>query len=71
MNFSVNNILAGVLFGIIGTLVFREGKKRTSVELYFIGVALMLYPYAIDDGILVWVVGVGLTGAAVYQLKNN
>lgn len=64
MDFSASYILAGILFGIIGLLIFKEGKKRTIAELYFIGIALMIYPYFITHDVLVWVVGIALTAVA-------
>lgn len=66
MNFSNSVLAAGLIFAVIGTVIFREGKRRKSTGLYFVGVALMLYPYFVEDDVLVWVVGVGLT---IYAFK--
>jgi len=71
MNFSASSIIAGLLFGFFGMLLFKEGKKRTSVELYFVALAMMIYPYFITDAILVWVIGIALTAAAIQMLKKG
>lgn len=70
MNMSNSVIAAGIIFGIIGTIIFREAKKRSSAEMYFIGIGLMLYPYAIEDDVLVWVIGVALTAFAFKFMRN-
>ncbi len=61
---SISYIIAGIFFGMIGLIIFKEGKKRSSTELFFLGVALMVYPYFITDDIWVWVVGVLLTAVS-------
>ncbi|MEZ4815312.1 MAG: hypothetical protein R3A80_08935 [Bdellovibrionota bacterium] len=69
--FSANAILAGIIFGIVGWLLFKEGKKRTCSELYFIGIGLMIYPYFVTNAVLVWLAGIGLTVAGFYFMKNS
>jgi hypothetical protein len=53
-------IFGAVLFGIIGFAAYRYGKKAESTATKWIGVALMLYPYAISETWLLYVVGAGL-----------
>jgi hypothetical protein len=53
-------IFGAVLFGIIGFAAYRYGKKAESAATKWIGVALMLYPYAISETWLLYVVGAGL-----------
>jgi len=55
-------ILGAILFGIIGYVAFRRGRKRSQGHLTWTGVALMLYPYAIDETWLLWALGVALCG---------
>ena len=55
-------ILGAILFGIIGYLVFRRGRKTERPVLTWSGVALMLYPYAVSQTWLLWLVGAGLCG---------
>ena len=53
-------IFGAVLFGIVGFAAYRYGKKTESAATKWIGVALMLYPYAISETWLLYVVGAGL-----------
>jgi len=55
-------IVGAVLFGIIGYIAFRRGRKTTSPVLTWTGVALMFYPYAVSQTWLLWLVGAGLCG---------
>ena len=53
--------LAGaILFGIIGYVAFRRGRRTSTASLTWTGVALMLYPYAVSQTWLLWAVGAGL-----------
>lgn len=53
-------IAGAILFGIIGYAAYRYGKKNTLNTPKWIGIALMLYPYAISETWLLYVVGGGL-----------
>jgi hypothetical protein len=60
-------ILGAILFGIIGYLVFRRGRKTERSVLTWSGVTLMLYPYAVSETWLLWVIGAGLCAWVYYQ----
>lgn len=62
-------IFGALLFGIIGWVVFRRGRKTSHAMLTWTGVALMMYPYAVSDTWLLWAVGVALC-AWVYVKWN-
>ncbi|MDB5856498.1 MAG: hypothetical protein JWQ76_187 [Ramlibacter sp.] len=50
--------LAGLLlFGIVGYLAFRRGRKEKRPALVWAGVAMMLYPYAVSQTWLLWLIG--------------
>jgi len=53
-------LIGVVIFGIMGYVAYRYGKKRSVPATKWIGVALMLYPYAISATSLLYVVGIGL-----------
>jgi hypothetical protein len=59
---SIGYIFGSILFGIIGVLAYRRGRKQSSPTLTWSGVALMLYPYAVSQTWLLWVVGIALCG---------
>jgi hypothetical protein len=50
--------LAGVLlFSVVGWVAYRRGRKAESAALKWSGVAMMLYPYAVPQTWLLWVIG--------------
>jgi len=54
-------ILGAILFGVIGLLALRRGRKGSSAVLTWTGVVLMLYPYAISQTWMLWLVGIALS----------
>lgn len=54
--------VGAILFGVIGYLAFRRGRKTARGALTWVGVALMFYPYAISQTWLLWGVGLALCG---------
>ena len=63
MPFSGANLFAGLLFSSIGFAGFAYGKRMSLWKPMFIGLALMAYPYFIEDTIALC--GIGLVGSAV------
>ena len=53
-------LLGAILFGLVGYAAYRYGKKAELPTPKWIGVALMLYPYAISETWLLYAVGSGL-----------
>lgn len=53
-------ILGAILFSIIGYAAYRYGKKASLGIPKWIGIALMLYPYAVSETWLLYAVGGGL-----------
>ena len=56
-------IFGAVVFGLIGLAAFRHGRKRGRRRTLWLGVALMVYPYAISRTWLLYIVGLALCGA--------
>jgi hypothetical protein len=53
-------ILGAIVFGLIGFAAFRHGRKTGRKPTLWLGVALMVYPYAISSTWLLYVVGTAL-----------
>lgn len=53
-------LFAGLLFGTIGFLAFRYGKRQTLFLPMIIGVVLMVYPYFVAQTWLLYAIGCGL-----------
>lgn len=55
-------MVGAIVFGIVGYLAFRRGRKTSRATLTWGGVVLMFYPYAISQTWLLWLVGFALCG---------
>lgn len=53
-------IFGAILFGLIGIGVYRYAKRAGRRRSKWLGVALMLYPYAVAQTWLLYVVGAAL-----------
>jgi hypothetical protein len=69
MDFSVSNLFAGLVFGAFGISIFRLGKKRAHPAAIVTGLALMIFPYFIENTILMWVIGSALLFFGWTQIK--
>ncbi len=63
-------IFGAVIFGLAGIAAYRYGKKVGRPRTRWIGVALMLYPYAISQTWLLYVLGIALCGAVFWDRRN-
>ena len=60
--------LAGaILFGIVGWAAWRYGRKAERPRAKWLGLALMLYPYAVSRTWLLYAIGAGLCVALVLE----
>ena len=60
---STSSILWGVLFGSLGAGYALYGKKQRALVPFLSGLALMLFPYLIENTYLIVVVGAALAAA--------
>ena len=58
--FAMPKIIAWIIFGAIGFGVFMYGKKERSIKPLIIGIALMGYPYFVNNTFWLYGVGAGL-----------
>ena len=56
-------IVGAILFGLIGMVAFYRGRRRGRKRTLWLGVALMVYPYAVSSTWLLYVVGLALCSA--------
>jgi hypothetical protein len=62
-------LMGAILFGIIGFAAYRYGKKSSLGTIKWIGITLMLYPYAIPETWVLYAVGTGLC-VALYVTRQ-
>lgn len=63
-------LFGALVFGLIGFAAYRYGKKTSHLYVKWLGVALMLYPYAISETWLLYVVGLVLCGG-IYGFRQH
>ncbi len=69
MNITISSLMAGLIFGIIGFYLFRQGKKDAEFSMILIGIALMVYPYFTKGAVWDWGIGISLCLLALYQRR--
>jgi hypothetical protein len=60
-------IAGAIVFGLIGLVAYRNGRRSGRPVTRWLGVALMLYPYAISRTWLLYVVGAALCAAIAFD----
>jgi hypothetical protein len=58
-------IFGAIVFGLLGIAAFRYGRKSGRPRTLWLGVALMVYPYAISSTWLLYAVGAALCAGIV------
>ncbi len=56
-----SELLAGILFGTIGFMGWRYGRRHQQPTTWALGIALMVYPYLVSGPLMLWGTGVLLT----------
>jgi hypothetical protein len=54
-------VAGGLLFGIIGWIMFRQGKNEGEMLTILCGLGLMVYPMLVYDVVWIFVIGAALT----------
>jgi len=62
-------LFGAILFGIVGFAAYRYGKRAALAKPKWIGVAMMLYPYAVSETWLLYGIGVGFC-VALYVYRK-
>jgi hypothetical protein len=70
MTFTFSSLAAGFFFGVWGVFLIRRAKRESHIPSLFFGLALIVYPYFIENDYLLWGIGAVLCGAA-YKLRNS
>ena len=62
-------LLGSLLFGILGYAAWRRGRATGRPPLTWGGVVLMVFPAAVDDTLLLWLVGAALSAFLALRWK--
>ena len=68
LDFSAVNLFGGLLFGSIGFVAFRYGKRMNLWKPMFCGIALMVYPYFVSNTLAMCLIG-GAGTVALFFLR--
>jgi len=60
-------LFGAIVFGLIGFAAFRFGRRRGRRRTLWLGVALMVYPYAVSRTWLLYAVGLALCLAIAFD----
>ena len=53
-------ILGAIVFGLVGFVAYRRGKANGRKATLWLGVALMVYPYAVSSTLWLYALGLAL-----------
>lgn len=70
MSFSIGSLLAGFVFGVAGIFFIKEAKKEGNLRALGFGIALLLFPYFLENAYLCWAIGIALTVIGYKQLQR-
>jgi len=59
--------VGAIVFGLIGLIAFRRGRKAGRPRVWAMGLALMLYPYLISRTWMLYLVGLALCGGLALE----
>ncbi|MBI3544893.1 MAG: hypothetical protein HY075_16595 [Deltaproteobacteria bacterium] len=69
MSFSWSSLAAGFFFGVWGMFLIKRAKRESHLPSLLIGLALIVYPYLVENSYALWGIGFGLLFAA-YRLAK-
>ena len=64
-------IFGAILFSVLGMAAWVVGKRKQKATTKWLGVALMFYPYAVTNTVMLYVVGAALCVAIVWGDRDE
>ena len=61
-DFSFSNLFAGLLFGSVGVVAWRYGRKQERARAMVLGLLLIAFPWVTPTAFWTWLVGAVLVG---------
>lgn len=69
MDFSFGSLVCSMLVTGVGFVFFKYGRKRSRPMFLIFGIAMMIYPYFIDN--VYWMLGIAAAISGVLYYLNN
>jgi hypothetical protein len=67
--FNTANLIGGMIFGSIGFIAFTYGKRMHLWKPMFYGLGLMVFPYFVENAVLLTVLG-SLATLGIFFLRD-
>jgi hypothetical protein len=68
---SSSSFFASMMVGTVGMGFFVYGKKQQRIPQLFAGLALMAYPYFVDDVVVMLAIGAGVIAAMWFAIRSG
>lgn len=68
-DFSAANLIGGFVFGSIGFVAFRYGKRMHLWKMMLVGFALTAFPYFVENMLILYAIG-GAGTVALFFLRD-
>jgi len=65
-DFSAQALIAGLIFGVAGLWLFREGRKNLNFRVMIAGIGLMTFQLFAKGWLQTWGIGLGLCALAYF-----
>ena len=69
LQFDLGNLIGGFIFGSIGFVAFIYGKRMQLWKMMLCGLALMVFPYFVENMSILYVAGIAGT-IALFFLRD-
>jgi hypothetical protein len=64
-------LIGAIVFGLLGWAAWRRGRKVGPRTTMWLGVALMVYPYAVSSTLLLYAVGLALCTGVWFDQRRG
>ena len=64
-------IFGAILFSVLGMAAWMVGKRKQKNTCKWLGLALMFYPYVVSSTVMLYVIGIALCVALVWDERQS
>ncbi|MDB5892581.1 MAG: hypothetical protein JWQ88_112 [Rhodoferax sp.] len=63
-------LIGTIVFGLVGMVAFRRGRRNAQRRTQWMGAALMFYPYAVDATWMLYLIGMALCASIWWEQRQ-
>lgn len=71
MSFDPSSLFVSLIIGSVGFVLLAYGKKHQRIPHMLAGLALMIYPYFVDDWMWMTLIGAAICGALWWASRQG